>query len=62
MLMPTLQSRICGARAGRYDDYGEEMLRIRDWHDRDMPLTGPRRGADHRHFPDLRGVLTGSFR
>lgn len=40
MLMPTLQSADLWRESGRYDDYGEEMLRIRDRHDRDM-LYGP---------------------
>lgn len=40
LLMPTLQSADLWRESGRYDDYGEEMLRIRDRHDRDM-LYGP---------------------
>ncbi len=40
MLMPTLQAADLWRESGRYDDYGEEMLRIRDRHDRDM-LYGP---------------------
>ncbi len=40
MLMPTLQSADLWRESGRYDDYGDEMLRIRDRHDRDM-LYGP---------------------
>ena len=40
MLMPTLQSADLWRESGRYDDYGEEMLRIKDRHDRDM-LYGP---------------------
>ncbi|MEM6479669.1 MAG: proline--tRNA ligase [Pseudomonadota bacterium] len=40
MLMPTLQSADLWRESGRYDDYGEEMLRITDRHDRDM-LYGP---------------------
>ncbi|QBF32838.1 proline--tRNA ligase [Thalassococcus sp. S3] len=40
MLMPTLQSADLWKESGRYDDYGQEMLRIRDRHDRDM-LYGP---------------------
>ncbi|MEE4118944.1 MAG: proline--tRNA ligase [Paracoccaceae bacterium] len=40
MLMPTLQPADLWRESGRYDDYGEEMLRIRDRHDRDM-LYGP---------------------
>ncbi|MEO1797969.1 MAG: proline--tRNA ligase, partial [Pseudomonadota bacterium] len=40
MLMPTLQSADLWRESGRYDDYGEEMLRVRDRHDRDM-LYGP---------------------
>ncbi|MEM1237288.1 MAG: proline--tRNA ligase [Pseudomonadota bacterium] len=40
VLMPTMQSADLWRESGRYDDYGEEMLRIRDRHDRDM-LFGP---------------------
>jgi prolyl-tRNA synthetase len=40
LLMPTLQSADLWRQSGRYDDYGAEMLRIRDRHDRDM-LYGP---------------------
>lgn len=40
MLMPTLQSAELWRESGRYDDYGEEMLRITDRHGRDM-LYGP---------------------
>ena len=40
MLMPTLQSADLWRESGRYDDYGQEMLRIKDRHDRDM-LYGP---------------------
>ncbi|MEQ9641799.1 MAG: proline--tRNA ligase [Alphaproteobacteria bacterium] len=40
VLMPTIQSADLWRESGRYDDYGKEMLRIRDRHDRDM-LYGP---------------------
>ncbi|GAB4231130.1 MAG: proline--tRNA ligase [Methyloligellaceae bacterium] len=40
MLMPTIQSADLWRESGRYDDYGKEMLRITDRHDRDM-LYGP---------------------
>ena len=40
MLMPTLQSAELWRESGRYEDYGKEMLRIRDRHDREM-LYGP---------------------
>ena len=30
MLMPTIQSSEIWKESGRYDDYGEEMLRIKD--------------------------------
>jgi prolyl-tRNA synthetase len=40
MLMPTIQSADLWKASGRYDDYGKEMLRITDRHDRDM-LYGP---------------------
>ena len=40
MLMPTLQPADLWRESGRYDDYGQEMLRITDRHNRDM-LYGP---------------------
>ncbi|MEP3296069.1 MAG: proline--tRNA ligase [Pseudoruegeria sp.] len=40
MLMPTLQSADLWRESGRYEDYGQEMLRISDRHGRDM-LYGP---------------------
>jgi len=40
VLMPTIQPADLWRQSGRYDDYGPEMLRIRDRHDRDM-LYGP---------------------
>ena len=38
--MPTIQPADLWRKSGRYDDYGKEMLRITDRHDRDM-LYGP---------------------
>ena len=40
VLMPTIQSADLWRESGRYDDYGKEMLRITDRHERDM-LYGP---------------------
>jgi prolyl-tRNA synthetase len=40
VLMPTIQSADLWRRSGRYEDYGKEMLRIKDRHDREM-LYGP---------------------
>jgi prolyl-tRNA synthetase len=40
ILMPTIQSADLWRESGRYDDYGKEMLRITDRHQRDM-LFGP---------------------
>lgn len=40
MLMPTIQSADLWVESGRYDDYGKEMLRIEDRHERKM-LFGP---------------------
>jgi prolyl-tRNA synthetase len=40
VLMPTLQPAELWKESGRYDDYGKEMLRIKDRHERDM-LYGP---------------------
>ncbi len=40
LLMPTLQLADLWRESGRYDDYGQEMLRIKDRHEREM-LYGP---------------------
>lgn len=40
ILMPTIQSAELWRESGRYEDYGKEMLRITDRHERDM-LFGP---------------------
>ncbi|SEP01136.1 prolyl-tRNA synthetase [Salinihabitans flavidus] len=37
--MPTLQSADLWRESGRYDDYGEEMLRMKDRHGRDLLFT-----------------------
>jgi len=39
MLMPTIQAADLWRESGRYDDYGEEMLRFKDRNDRDMLFT-----------------------
>ncbi len=40
LLMPTIQSADLWRESGRYEDYGKEMLRIQDRHEREM-LYGP---------------------
>ena len=40
LLMPTIQPATIWQESGRYEDYGKEMLRITDRHDREM-LYGP---------------------
>jgi len=40
LLMPTIQPAELWKESGRYEDYGKEMLRIRDRHEREM-LYGP---------------------
>jgi prolyl-tRNA synthetase len=40
LLMPTIQSAELWKESGRYEDYGKEMLRITDRHEREM-LFGP---------------------
>ena len=40
LLMPTIQSADLWRESGRYEDYGKEMLRIKDRHERDI-LFGP---------------------
>ena len=40
LIMPTIHSAEIWKESGRYDDYGKEMLRIKDRQDRDL-LYGP---------------------
>ncbi len=40
IMMPTIQPKELWQESGRYDDYGKEMLRMKDRHDRDI-LYGP---------------------
>ena len=40
IMMPTIQSADLWRESGRYEDYGKEMLRIKDRHERDI-LYGP---------------------
>jgi prolyl-tRNA synthetase len=58
MLMPTLQSADLWRESGRYDDYGQEMLRIRDRHDRDM-LYGP---TNEEMITDIFRAHVGSYK
>ena len=72
VLMPTLQSADLWRESGRYDDYGEEMLRVTDRHKREM-LYGPTneemitdllRGAVHsyRQLPQMLYHIQWKFR
>ena len=58
MLMPTLQSAELWRESGRYDDYGEEMLRINDRHGRDM-LYGP---TNEELITDIFRAHVGSYK
>ena len=58
VLMPTVQPAELWRRSGRYDDYGEEMLRLRDRHERDM-LYGP---TNEEMITDLVGQTIKSYR
>ena len=58
MLMPTLQSADLWRESGRYDDYGEEMLRITDRQGRDM-LYGP---TNEEMITDIFRASVGSYK
>ncbi len=58
MLMPTLQSADLWRESGRYDDYGQEMLRITDRHGRDM-LYGP---TNEELITDIFRAHVGSYK
>ena len=49
MLMPTIQSSEIWKESGRYEDYGEEMLRIKDRQNREM-LYGPTNEGDDEDY------------
>src|SRR5512134_2104429 len=72
LLMPTIQPAELWRESGRYDDYGKEMLRITDRHDREM-LYGPtneemitdlmRQGAkSYRDLPQILYHIQWKFR
>ncbi len=58
LLMPTLQSADLWRESGRFDDYGEEMLRIKDRHGRDM-LYGP---TNEELITDIFRAHVGSYK
>jgi prolyl-tRNA synthetase len=58
MLMPTLQPADLWRESGRYDDYGEEMLRIKDRQGRDM-LYGP---TNEEMITDIFRAHVGSYK
>jgi prolyl-tRNA synthetase len=58
MLMPTIQSADLWRESGRYEDYGQEMLRIRDRHERDM-LFGP---TNEELITDIFRAHVGSYK
>jgi len=72
VLMPTIQPAELWRESGRYDDYGKEMLRIQDRHEREM-LYGPtneemitdllRQGAkSYRDLPQILYHIQWKFR
>jgi prolyl-tRNA synthetase len=58
LLMPTLQSADLWRESGRYDDYGAEMLRIKDRHERDL-LYGP---TNEELITDIFRSAVGSYK
>ena len=56
--MPTIQSADLWRESGRYDDYGKEMLRIEDRHERDM-LYGP---TNEEMVTEIFRAYVGSYR
>lgn len=58
MLMPTLQSADLWRESGRYEDFGQEMLRMSDRHGRDM-LYGP---TNEELITDIFRSHIGSYR
>ena len=58
ILMPTIQPADLWRESGRYEDYGREMLRITDRHDRDM-LYGP---TNEEQITDIFRATVHSYR
>ena len=58
MLMPTIQPADLWRESARYDDYGPEMLRIKDRHQRDM-LYGP---TNEEQITDIFRTAVRSYR
>jgi len=58
LLMPTLQPADLWRESGRYDDYGQEMLRIKDRQGRDM-LYGP---TNEEMITDIFRAHVGSYK
>ncbi|MBS9715970.1 proline--tRNA ligase [Pseudohalocynthiibacter aestuariivivens] len=58
MLMPTIQPADLWRESGRYEDYGEEMLRIKDRHGHDM-LFGP---TNEEMITDIFRAHVGSYK
>src|SRR6266403_4035004 len=58
ILMPTIQPAELWRESGRYEDYGKEMLRIRDRHDREM-LYGP---TNEEQVPEIARAAVKSYR
>jgi len=58
ILMPTIQPAELWRESGRYDDYGKEMLRIKDRHDREM-LYGP---TNEEQVTEIVGTSIKSYR
>ena len=49
LLMPTVQPAELWQESGRWDQFGPELLRLKDRHDRAVLLRPDARGSDHRH-------------
>ena len=58
LLMPTIQSADLWRQSGRYDDYGKEMLRISDRHNREL-LYGP---TNEEQITEIFAASAGSYR
>src|SRR5438128_3752981 len=58
ILMPTIQPAELWRESGRYEDYGKEMLRIKDRHDREM-LYGP---TNEEQVTEIVGASIKSYR
>ena len=62
LVMPVIQPAELWQESGRWSEYGPELLRIKDRHERDYRGRPDARGSDHRHRAARAARATASCR